>query len=95
MKRYLFHGALASWIAASTILLVRFWYARPEKFPSMLKTAGNAIIDFIGTHTPERAADVELAYVVLAALLIIGALTGIAFVCWQGIRAITRHQRNP
>jgi len=87
MKRYLFQGALA----ASAILPVRFWYARPGKFPSMLKTVGNAIVDFACTRTAERAADVELAYVayaVLAALSAVGVLTGIVFVFWQGVRAL-------
>ena len=95
MKYYLRRSLIAAWIAALTIFLVRFWYAQPDRFPGVLKSVGNAIIDLVGIGNAEYSADIELLYLVLVALLAVSFATWLAFVCLQRITAGKRDLRGP
>jgi hypothetical protein len=93
MRRYLWRSLITAWTAALTILLVRFWYARPDSFPSPLKSLGNAMIDLVGTGSAEYAADLELLYLVLIALLVVAPATWLGVMCMQRIVAGKRDPR--
>jgi hypothetical protein len=91
MKPYLRRSLITAWVAALTVLLVRFWYAEPDRFPGVLKSVGNAIVDLAGTGDAEYSADIELLYLVLVALLVVTFVTWLAFI---GVQRIVTSKRD-
>ncbi|WKB52594.1 hypothetical protein [Eleftheria terrae] len=83
MRRSLSRALLGLWLLAATVALVRFWYARPEAFPALLRQGGNALIDAVAPAGAEAAADLELLYLVLLAFAAVALVTGLGLAVWK------------
>lgn len=91
MKKWLIRVAIGFLILCATVLLTKFWYSNPDSFPSPLRNIGNAVIDWLGVQSAEGSADVELAYVLLLAFLVVSGIFCGCLACWR--RFYSGHSR--
>ncbi|MCC4118756.1 hypothetical protein LLG90_25715 [Aromatoleum toluclasticum] len=71
--------ALVLWVLVGTTLLSRWWYANPEHFPRFPESFWRYLDHLFGAANVDDAQNVEFFVVVVAAFLIVVAVTAIAF----------------
>ena len=71
MKGLFRKAVVTLWIGTLTVFLTKFWYFKPDSFPTILRSLGNWIIDTIAVKGSDQVGEAELLFVMLTAFSIV------------------------
>jgi len=78
MKMFLRIFALVLWMLSGTILLSRWWYKNPDRFPSFSESFWRYLDLLFGVGNVDDAQNVELFVVISVSFLVVFAVTTVA-----------------